>query len=107
MDKGSPSNAWMNLWFVPGITVFVGIFSLSTFLSFPVQVEGVSFFDKIQHTFAYFVLTSSFLVAFRQTARYTRSNVRKLIVLSSLYGFLLEVAQYAFFPNRYFEWIDA
>lgn len=101
------SNAMKNLWYFPGIGVFLGIFALSTFLSFPVQVEGVSYFDKVQHTFAYFVLSFCFLVAFHKTGVYNRRTAIILILSASVYGFSLELVQYTFFSYRYFEWLDA
>ncbi len=94
-------------WFVPAILVTLGIFSLSTFLSFPVQIEGVGYLDKIEHCFAYFVLVLSFLIAYKKAGFLTKQLSLRILVLSSLYGFSLELVQYLFFDYRYFEWIDA
>lgn len=95
------------IWFVPAIVVALGIFLLSTFLSIPVRVEGIGYLDKIEHAFAYFVLMSSFMFAFKKTEILTTKRSYYLLVGASAYGFLLELAQYTFFPNRYFEWVDA
>ncbi|WP_370086799.1 VanZ family protein [Ekhidna sp.] len=95
------------IWFVPAVCVALGIFLLSTFLAFPVQIEEVSYFDKIEHCFAYLVLILSFLIAFKKTNRLTNGMSIKLLLISSLYGFGLEFTQYVFFPNRFFEWVDA
>lgn len=95
------------LWFIPAVTVALGIFLLSTLFSIPFQVEGVSFLDKIEHCFAYFVLMMSFLIAFKKTNRLSASRCTWLMLLLSLYGFGLELTQYLLFPNRYFEWFDA
>ena len=95
------------IWFVPAIVVALGIFLVSTFLAFPVQIEEVSYFDKIEHCFAYLVLILSFLIAFKKTNRLTSGLSIKLLLISSLYGFGLELAQYVFFPIRFFEWVDA
>lgn len=95
------------IWFVPAIIVASGIFALSTFLSFPVQVEGIGYLDKIEHGFAYFVLVTSFMFAFRKAEILDIKRSYYLLIGASAYGFLLELVQYTFFPNRYFEWIDA
>ena len=95
------------LWFIPAYSIALGIFLLSTFLSFPVQVTEVSYFDKIEHFFAYFVLVISFLVAFKKTGILTQKRSYTMLLAVSFYGFALELAQYSLFPNRYFEWIDA
>ena len=94
-------------WFTPAILIAIGIFALSTFLTIPVQVEGVSNVDKWQHTFAYFVLSFSFLLAYKRTHRLTK-QISILVLLSSAgYGLALELVQYLFFEYRYFEWVDA
>ncbi|MEO9871863.1 VanZ family protein [Ekhidna sp.] len=95
------------LWFIPPIAVAIGIFLLSTFLSFPVQVEGVSYLDKIEHCFAYLVLTIGFLIAFKKAQLLNHRIALAILISASTYGFSLELAQYIFFPNRFFEWIDA
>ena len=95
------------LWFIPAFLVFLGILLLSTILTFPMQVEGVKFLDKWEHTFAYAVLVISFLVAFQKNGLLQPKNWLLLLVGCALYGILLEVAQFVFFPNRFFEWFDA
>ena len=95
------------IWFVPGIAVTLGILALSTFLSSPLQMEGVEYFDKIQHCFAYFVLVLSFLIAYFKAGFLTKKRTYQILILSSIYGFSLELVQYLFFAHRYFEWLDA
>lgn len=95
------------LWFLPAFIVTLGILLLSTVLAFPVQVEGVDYMDKITHIFAYMVLTFSYLLAFKMTELLTASAIRLLMLGCSIYGMLLELAQYTLFPDRYFEWVDA
>ena len=95
------------IWFLPAIAVTLGIFALSTFLSFPVQVEGVGYFDKIEHCFAYFVLVLSFLIAYQRAGVLTKKRALYILLLSASYGFSLELVQYLFFAYRYFEWLDA
>ncbi len=95
------------VWFVPAISIALGILALSTFLTVPIQVEGVSHLDKWEHTFAYMVLSFSFLLALYKSQNL--SNKRSVIVLLSAcgYGLFLEFVQFQFFPDRYFEWVDA
>ncbi len=95
------------IWFTPAVLVAMGIFALSTFLALPIQVEGVSNLDKWQHTFAYFVLSFSFLFAYRKTGRLTNRIQGLVLLVSGAYGLLLEFVQYRFFAYRYFEWADA
>ena len=95
------------IWFIPAVMVAVGILLLSTFLTIPVQVEGVGYLDKIEHCFAYFVLILSFLIAYKKAEMLTKRKSIQLLVGASVYGFGLELVQFSFFSYRYFEWIDA
>lgn len=95
------------IWFIPAILVVVGIFMLSTFLAIPIQVEGVEGIDKWQHTFAYFVLSFSFLLAFWKSGKLTTKASWIILILSAAYGLTLEYVQFFFFSYRYFEWFDA
>lgn len=95
------------VWFIPSVLVFLGIFFLSTMLSVPIQLEGVSFLDKIEHTFAYFVLIITLLFGFYKGSSLNPKTMLLLMLGCSFYGVLLEWIQFMFFPNRYFEWFDA
>ncbi len=94
-------------WFIPSLIVFIGILLLSTVLSIPVQIEGVGYTDKLSHIFAYFVLIVTLLFAFHKNGLLQGKSWMMLVLLCSVYGILLELAQYTLFPNRYFEWLDA
>ena len=95
------------IWFMPAILVALGIFALSTFLALPIQVEGVSHLDKWEHTFAYLVLSFSFLLAFAKSGRLTNRIMWLVLLISGAYGLILELLQFQFFVYRYFEWADA
>lgn len=95
------------IWFIPALLVFTGILALSTFLALPFQPEGFVGIDKLEHTFAYFVLILCLLIAFKKNQLLQKKTLLLLIIGCSLYGIALEVVQYVFFPNRYFEWWDA
>ncbi|WP_436516508.1 VanZ family protein [Ekhidna sp. To15] len=94
------------IWFIPAFLVAVGIFLLSTFLALPIHVEGVGYFDKIEHSFAYLVLIMSFMIAFKKAEMLSAKLVWILLLSTAGYGFGLELVQYTFFANRYFGWMD-
>lgn len=59
--------------------------------------------DKLGHLVVYGIL-AFLLVAALRTGRQTRSRADELaFFLAVTYGFTLEIAQFAFFPGRYFE----
>lgn len=95
------------IWFVPAVIAAVGIFALSTFLSVPIEVEGVNHLDKWQHALAYLVLSSSFLFAFKKSTLLSRKLTMQVILIAGLYGLFLEFVQYQFFSRRFFDWADA
>jgi VanZ family protein len=94
-------------WFIPPILVFLGILILSTAVAIPFQVEGVGYLDKIEHTFAYLVLVATFIFAFHRNGILSKNSLIILMASCCMYGISLEIIQYTFFPNRYFEWLDA
>jgi VanZ family protein len=95
------------VWYIPAWGVVAGIFILSTFCAFPIQPEEITYFDKIEHGFAYAVLAVCFLLAFKKTNTYTRHRVIGLLTMAPLYGVAIEIIQFTFFPDRFFEWRDA
>lgn len=95
------------IWFVPAVCVFVGILLLSTVFSAPFYLEGVSYLDKWEHAFAYFVLICSLQYGFYKSHTLTKKIWLALLVACAMYGIVLEWVQFTFFPDRYFEWLDA
>ena len=95
------------IWFGFAACVAIGIFLLSTFLAFPIQIEGASGIDKWEHAFAYFVLSFSFLLAFEKSSRLGIKTYLLIFCSCTAYGYLLELVQFHFFSYRYFEWLDA
>lgn len=60
--------------------------------------------DKIGHLVAYGVLAFLLVAALRTNSRHTISRAGSVaFFLAAGYGLLLEMAQFAFFPGRYFE----
>ena len=90
--------------FIWGVVIL--LLSLTPGASLPVGIKDLLSFDKLAHAGAYLVLTGLLLWGFLQQERLNR-RIEWLIVLgSALYGIFLEIAQYTFFPDRYFELFD-
>lgn len=94
-------------WYMLAVAIAIGILLLSTVFSVPFQIEGISYLDKWEHTFAYFALSFSFLHAFWKAGKLSAKTTLLIILFAVLYGLLLEFVQFTFFPDRYFEWVDA
>jgi VanZ family protein len=62
--------------------------------------------DKLAHAFVYGVLTILLFWAFAKNQPLRWPIIRRCMIASAGYGILLEWAQYAFFPSRYFEVYD-
>lgn len=96
------------LYFLP----FFGWLLLLFLLSTKVQVQIVEADwiligeDKIGHFVAYLMLSVLGLWALQQNNWLTKLATIILVFLCSFYGLILEIAQYLFFPDRYFEWKD-
>lgn len=95
------------VWFVPAGIVALGILLLSTVFASPIQVEGVGHLDKIEHAFAYLVLTISFQFAFYKIGQLSTRKRVVVMVLAAIYGVSLEIVQFTLFPNRFFDLFDA
>ena len=79
-------------------TVGVGV-------SLPPDIFELLTWDKLAHAFVYFILCYLLYSSFSR-----KTNKRKAIIyaisISISYGILMEITQYSFFPNRYFEFFD-
>lgn len=95
-----------HIYYLPAIVCTVAIAILST--SVGVQLPDIEFNDKYGHLIAYFVLC--FLWGwgvYKDKSRTLTINLILIILLGgTFYGILLEVVQYQFFPNRFFEYGD-
>jgi len=93
--------------FLPAFFWGTTIFVLST--TGNIQLPEVSFLesDKLGHFAAYGLLTFLVLTGFSRQGVVTRSKIAGSILFCCFYGVLLEIVQYTFFPNRYFELYDA
>lgn len=94
------------IWFFPPTAVAVGIALLSTLFAAPVQVKWIDHFDKLEHAFAYMVLSFTCMLALHKAGK-DSIKVRWVVVLmAATYGILMECIQYFFLAHRTFEWQD-
>lgn len=96
-------------YFFPAVLWALIIFYLSSGpgIQFPPSIWDFIKIDKLGHFAVYGILT--FLLAFgyhKNNPTISKNMLLKCLIISSLYGICLEIMQYAFFPNRYFEVLD-
>lgn len=95
--------------FIPAVIwgAIILLLSLTPGSNLPSGIKDLLSFDKVAHAGAYFLLTALLLWGFyKQGRRLTRRLGWKIVLGSSLYGIVMEIMQYAFFPDRYFEVFD-
>lgn len=64
-------------------------------------------FDKIAHAIAYGVQAVLYYFAFYKSKGYiTKPSMFFISIAVGLYGIIMEIIQYCFFPGRYFEELD-
>lgn len=96
-------------YYIPAIICGISIFwlSVTSAADLPETFKDLFSFDKIAHAFAYGVFTALILGAIYKSKGEISSPERYLVAAAStLYGVLMELIQYYFFPNRYFEVLD-
>ncbi|MEL6719389.1 MAG: VanZ family protein [Bacteroidota bacterium] len=79
-------------------TVGVGV-------NLPNTLSDIISWDKVAHAFVYFVLAYFLFKGFQAKTSNRKSNIYAFLI-SAGYGILMEIIQYSFFPNRYFEFLD-
>lgn len=62
--------------------------------------------DKLAHALVYMILVVAIYWGLSKNKALNTKNIIMAICLGSFYGILMEVAQYLFFPGRYFEFLD-
>lgn len=62
--------------------------------------------DKWAHAFVYGVLTLLIIRGYFTNSNWTKKTTIIAVLLASIFGILMEIMQYSFFPNRYFEFLD-
>ena len=96
------------IYYIPAFCIAVAIFLLSTVFGakVPNPIPELISPDKLGHLVAYFGLATSLLWGLDQNKRLNKRSRNIAILACALYGIGLEIVQYAFFPDRYFEWWD-
>ncbi|MFK7810392.1 MAG: VanZ family protein [Saprospiraceae bacterium] len=92
--------------FLPAIAWSLVILFLSTrgSINLPQSWWDITSPDKFGHAFAYAVQSWSLLYAFHK--QFIKKPVLWALLISISYGIAMEVIQYSFFPNRFFEVYD-
>ncbi len=87
--------------------LFILFLSANPGINLPESFWDLLAIDKLAHAFVYGVLSCLLLYSFFLN---DQKNIQKMkmisIIISSIYGILMEIMQYLFFPNRYFEFLD-
>ena len=84
------------------------IFILSTVgvgLNLPASWWEILSWDKLAHAFVYFVLTFLLYHDFKRK-KATSTALWLAFGIATAFGITMEIVQYTFFPNRYFEVLD-
>lgn len=94
--------------FIPALLWALVILFLSTLpsVNLPETIWDLLAPDKLAHAAVYAILTLCIFYGLYQLNALNKGSVFIAILISSIYGVLMEVIQYSFFPNRYFELLD-
>lgn len=97
--------------YLPAILWALVILYLSTGpgVNLPSSWGDIFQLDKLAHLVVYGILTALFLwgkLKKEGSNNLVQSDWLIAILVSSFYGIGMEILQYAFFPNRYFEYLD-
>lgn len=92
-------------YFLPAIIWALTVLFLSTFgdVTPPDLLKDVITPDKLGHAAAYCVLAFSLTWGFFKNGNTRNRAILRSVLMSIGYGVLMEIIQYSFFPNRYFE----
>ena len=96
-------------YYLPGIICAIAIFWLSIMssTSLPETLKDLFSLDKLGHAIAYGTLCATFYWGHLKTKGYLSDKALFYFALgAATYGGILEIIQYLFFPNRYFEVLD-
>lgn len=103
MKHQSLNKLTLKLYF-PAIIWALVILYLSAFSGPQIEINLWFAPDKVNHFAAYFML--SVLIVWKNIKnreRLSRSLFLIILTVGTSYGFLMEIMQYLFFPNRYFD----
>lgn len=63
-------------------------------------------FDKAAHITVYAILSFLICIGFLKNGIDLATVMVKILLFCALYGILMEILQFLFFPGRYFEYLD-
>jgi len=96
--------------FIPAIiwAMIILFLSASSGVKIPDALSDFKGTDKLGHLVIYAVLSVLTLAGASKSPRIslTKSNELLIVGVCSVYGFLMEILQFACFPGRYFEVFD-
>lgn len=94
--------------FLPAIGwgLFVLILSTMPSVSLPETFWDLLGPDKIAHLIVYGIFTLLIVKGFHAQNNLNKKNIAIAVIVPSLFGILMEIIQYSFFPDRYFEIYD-
>ncbi len=85
--------------------IFIVIVSTIGGISLPPTLWDIIAFDKVAHFGVYAVFVFLLNWGYDLNRRYSKISIWSLSIAIFL-GILMEIVQYSFFPNRYFEFAD-
>lgn len=111
MKKRSSLQKYSRFAFLPALiwTLFIFIVSWTVAgINLPENLLDLISTDKLAHFIVYAFLTGLYLLGFLIKGRQIKFYPLGLLIIlgGSLYGLLMEILQYYFFPGRYFEILD-
>lgn len=94
--------------FLPAIFwgIVIAVLSLMPGKNMPEVIWDIANPDKLAHAFVYMILSFLLFRGFYLRGQLKRETIIWGLFISIVYGILLEILQYAFFPDRYFELLD-
>jgi len=94
-------------FYLPAFTWAIIILYLSATAVPQFKIDFIFSPDKINHFAAYGLLSILMVWGIWKTQKVFKRKVLLIILtISSIYGILMEIMQYLFFPNRYFDYGD-
>ena len=82
-------------------------FSGSATINLPESLSDILSIDKVGHFGIYGIFTFLLLYGIPQVISiFPKKEMRIALIISIFYGISMEIMQYAFFPSRYFEYLD-
>ena len=96
-------------YYLPALiwALIILVLSAKAGINLPESIFDFIAMDKLGHFGIYGIFTAIVLWGNHKTGRLLNRNTGlTAILVSSLYGIVMELMQYYFFPGRYFEYLD-